>query len=195
MHTRPTVGRCQAMKEKILTISTKLFAEQGYEKTSVADIIKALGISKGGLYHYFASKEEILSAIASEYAKTATEHITDVDYSNYSNQEKFALIAKGKQKTNPVMQELLIGVLKSKDPKVVDALIGALRTTMIPVIERLFFSDIKNSAERAARAYMVFFITQADLSFPQNLSEDAEFIKRIHPLKQQLLSSLVAGKA
>jgi TetR/AcrR family transcriptional regulator, transcriptional repressor for nem operon len=49
--------------EQILFVSTKLFKEKGYEKTSIQDIIDALGMSKGAIYHHFKSKEEILNAV------------------------------------------------------------------------------------------------------------------------------------
>ena len=41
----------------------KLFVERGYEKSSVSDIIKAVGLSKGAFYYYFKSKEEVLNEI------------------------------------------------------------------------------------------------------------------------------------
>ena len=40
-----------------------LFAKNGYEKTSIAQISKAAGVSKGLVYSYFSSKEELLKAI------------------------------------------------------------------------------------------------------------------------------------
>ena len=49
--------------EQIVVISAKLFKEKGYEKTSVQDIIDAIGMSKGAIYHHFKSKEEILNAV------------------------------------------------------------------------------------------------------------------------------------
>ena len=49
--------------EQILFVSTKLFKEKGYEKTSIQDIIDALGMSKGAIYHHFKSKEDILNAV------------------------------------------------------------------------------------------------------------------------------------
>jgi len=49
--------------EKILSTSAKLFIEKGYEQTSIQDIMDALNISKGGVYHHFKSKEEILESV------------------------------------------------------------------------------------------------------------------------------------
>ncbi|WP_313341363.1 TetR/AcrR family transcriptional regulator [Sedimentibacter sp.] len=48
-------------KKELISIAGKLFVEKGYEETSVDDILKASGISKGGFYHYFKSKEDVLT--------------------------------------------------------------------------------------------------------------------------------------
>lgn len=50
-------------KERILTSAFELFAEEGYHGTSVSKISRNAGISKGLLYNYFESKEELLVAI------------------------------------------------------------------------------------------------------------------------------------
>ena len=53
----------QRTVEKILEVSLALFNEKGYEKTTIQDIVNALGMSKGAIYHHFKSKEEILDAM------------------------------------------------------------------------------------------------------------------------------------
>ncbi|HAG42615.1 MAG TPA: TetR/AcrR family transcriptional regulator, partial [Clostridium sp.] len=50
-------------REQILDISSRLFIEKGYEKTSIQDIINKLQMSKGAIYHHFKSKEEILQGV------------------------------------------------------------------------------------------------------------------------------------
>lgn len=49
--------------ECILATSLRLFCEKGYYATSIGEIAKQAQISKGLLYHYFRSKEEVLSAL------------------------------------------------------------------------------------------------------------------------------------
>ena len=49
--------------EKILVISKNLFQKKGYDKTTMHDIIRELGMSKGAIYYHFTSKEEILEAV------------------------------------------------------------------------------------------------------------------------------------
>ena len=46
--------------ERILDTAAQLFFQKGYDKTTLQDIIDATGLSKGAIYHHFASKEAIL---------------------------------------------------------------------------------------------------------------------------------------
>ena len=54
----------QRTVEKILEVSLALFNEKGYEKTTIQDIVNALGMSKGAIYHHFKSKDEIIEALS-----------------------------------------------------------------------------------------------------------------------------------
>ena len=50
----------EVLRNKIIKISRRLFLEQGYENTTVRQILKKAGLSTGSLYHFFKNKEEIL---------------------------------------------------------------------------------------------------------------------------------------
>ncbi|MHC5229212.1 TetR/AcrR family transcriptional regulator [Enterococcus sp. LJL99] len=43
-----------------MKVALQLFLEKGYEKTTITDIMKKTNLSKGGMYHHFSSKEQIL---------------------------------------------------------------------------------------------------------------------------------------
>ena len=49
--------------QRILDTASRLFFQQGYDKTTLQDIINATKLSKGAIYHHFASKEAILIAV------------------------------------------------------------------------------------------------------------------------------------
>jgi len=72
-------------KQLILEASLELFATHGYEKTSIALILKKTGLSKGGLYHHFRSKEEILEHLTrsriDQSIQILEEIINKVDFS------------------------------------------------------------------------------------------------------------------
>lgn len=54
-------------ERKILEVSRRLFQEKGYDHTTIQDIVHALGMSKGAIYHHFKSKEEIYDRICDLY--------------------------------------------------------------------------------------------------------------------------------
>lgn len=70
------------LREKIIDSAYELLAEKGYEKTTIADIIKEAGCSKGGFYHHFKSKEEIVEAITMDYISVLREYYEDVVQDN-----------------------------------------------------------------------------------------------------------------
>jgi AcrR family transcriptional regulator len=55
-----TRGRIQA-------VALELFAEQGYEKTSLREIAERLGVTKAALYYHFRTKEEIVSSLFDDF--------------------------------------------------------------------------------------------------------------------------------
>ena len=55
--------RGDARKKEILDTAEQLFASNGFDNTSTNDIIKAVGIARGTLYHHFTSKEDILDSV------------------------------------------------------------------------------------------------------------------------------------
>ncbi len=50
-------------KQSIIDAGLKLFAHRGYHGTSIAEIAKEAGVSKGLAYNYFSSKSELAEAI------------------------------------------------------------------------------------------------------------------------------------
>ena len=50
-------------RDEILDVALTLFAEQGYDRTSVREIARAVGLSQAGLLHYFANKEELFAEV------------------------------------------------------------------------------------------------------------------------------------
>lgn len=63
-------------KRKIFETSMKLFAEKGYDATSVEEITATVGVAKGTLYYHFSSKEEIFKFLVEEGVKLLKNSIT-----------------------------------------------------------------------------------------------------------------------
>jgi AcrR family transcriptional regulator len=50
-------------KTRIMTAANQVFAEKGYRNATMEEVAKKMGVSKGALYLYFASKEDLFEAI------------------------------------------------------------------------------------------------------------------------------------
>ena len=77
-------------KRKIFETSMKLFAEKGYENTSIEEITATVGVAKGTLYYHFSSKEEIFDFLIEEGIKLLQNSvdIKTAKYENYVNKIK-----------------------------------------------------------------------------------------------------------
>ncbi|CDX44966.1 putative transcriptional regulator [Mesorhizobium sp. SOD10] len=65
-------------REELLDHAQALFLMHGHDKASLNDVIAVAGISKGAFYHYFASKEALLEALAERFARQALAGVQDV---------------------------------------------------------------------------------------------------------------------
>jgi len=63
---------------EILDCAETLFLARGYENASLNEVIAKAGISKGAFYHYFSSKEELLTSLAGRFAQRALAQVQDV---------------------------------------------------------------------------------------------------------------------
>jgi len=65
-------------RQEILRTAARLFQQQGYDATSMNDVAAALKLSKGGLYHHFESKDEILFHIMSHAMQITEQRVINV---------------------------------------------------------------------------------------------------------------------
>lgn len=62
-------------RQEILRAAARLFQERGYDATSMNDVAAALRLSKGGLYHHFRSKDQILFSLMNHAMDTTDERV------------------------------------------------------------------------------------------------------------------------
>jgi AcrR family transcriptional regulator len=60
------VARGEATRAQLIAIAMRMFAERGYEDTSIEAVLREAGVSRGSLYHHFPSKEALFEAVAEE---------------------------------------------------------------------------------------------------------------------------------
>jgi AcrR family transcriptional regulator len=60
------VARGEATRGQLIAIATRMFADRGYEDTSIEAVLREAGVSRGSLYHHFPSKEALFEAVAED---------------------------------------------------------------------------------------------------------------------------------
>lgn len=63
------------VQRRLLSAATRLFAEHGFDRTSVSQIVEAAGVTKGAMYHYFRSKDDLLYEIYARVLREQTRRL------------------------------------------------------------------------------------------------------------------------
>ena len=102
-------------KKNIVGAAWRLFYEQGYDDTTVDEIIRASGTSKGTFYHYFKGKDALLTSLSElfdnkyeELIQEMPEEMGNFEKLLYLNQELFGMIETS------VSRELLASMYSSQ---------------------------------------------------------------------------------
>ena len=102
-------------KGKIVSAAWQLFYQQGYDDTTIEEIVELSGTSKGSFYHYFDGKDALLSSLSylfdekyEELLETMDMSLSPTDKLIYLNQELFLMIE------NTVSVDLLCQLFSSQ---------------------------------------------------------------------------------
>lgn len=123
--------------EKILRVSLKLFQEKGYEATTVQDIVDALGMSKGAIYHHFKSKADIMDLLSERYYQNLSWFPDPKGIPGENGLEKLRYVFRyflsdpSKEEIDGMMLPLL------RDPKMVSLSLDSVFREAAPYMDRL----------------------------------------------------------
>ncbi len=100
-------------KAQIIATAQQLFFQEGYEKTSVAQIIDTVGIAKGTFYHYFPSKEALLEELVTTMMAPVMASLEDIlDDQSTTAMEKIRLYFQGAAAWKANNREIMMALLQ-----------------------------------------------------------------------------------
>jgi AcrR family transcriptional regulator len=77
--TRPALReRYERRRREVIATAARLFAERGYQATSISELTAATGLAAGGLYHYMESKDQLLISICDELLDPLLERAREI---------------------------------------------------------------------------------------------------------------------
>jgi AcrR family transcriptional regulator len=126
-----------AVRQRLLTAASSVFARQGYEGTKIMDIVREAGLSTGAVYGRFRSKSDLLQAAIVEQAGNVA-HLGESGTTRVAD-----LIARMGQVTtgglsNKESLRLEAFVAARREPEIAQAIVeasAALRVAMQPLVE------------------------------------------------------------
>ena len=102
----------EVRKQEMLDTAMKLFAEKGYEATTMSDIAKAMHVVPGLCYNYFRSKHELYQTAMQQYAKECSKPMLEIlvkdetELETYLNQfAKHFIATEGREKYHSFFHE------------------------------------------------------------------------------------------
>lgn len=98
---RPTVRKGDLREQAILDTCEALLAQSGYDAMTVADIAQGVGITRGALYFYFGSKQEVVTALV---ARTV-EHLWERSRATAATDDPRQAIAAAMRRTVELWNE------------------------------------------------------------------------------------------
>lgn len=104
------MSRINTTKAKITKVAWNLFHEKGYDETTIDDIILESGTSKGSFYHYYSSKDELLSSLSELFDSKYEEVMQSLDQS-INSYDKLLLLCYAVH--DMIEKEIPIGLLSS----------------------------------------------------------------------------------
>jgi AcrR family transcriptional regulator len=137
-------------RETIIQASLKLFASNGFHRTTIPDIAKRLKMSVGNLYNYFSSKDVLAKEIIKYTSEILGEEIKRVNMMNIDSKEKIYKIVEIyflMAKERPEMIEYFLRVYLSNREVFNDGCEGMICISGFITEIMIFFDDGVTSGE------------------------------------------------
>lgn len=184
-------------KRKIFETSMKLFAEKGYDATSIEEITATVGVAKGTLYYHFSSKEEIFNFLVEEGMKLLKNsiEIKTSKLNNYIDKIKAIVLIQikivvkyenfitillsqlwGKEERNQICKRYVFGYIE------------ILEDIIKKGIDK---GEIKKGDTRAI-ASEIYGLIPSTLVYKQKQNEEINILELYHEFEKTLINGLKA---
>src|SRR5947199_8774502 len=92
----PDTAPTPSTRDRLIQTGMKLFWEEGYGSTSIADLLQAAGVNSGSLYHFFPGKQDLLLAVLEAYLGGSGEMLLALSWKGVHDpiERVFALLAR-----------------------------------------------------------------------------------------------------
>lgn len=183
-------------REQILDAARTAFVEAGYTPTRMEDIAKRAGLSKGGIYFHFASKQELFEALVEQEFALAVRRLEAVGQSEGTTQEKLLTLGQfyiGRVENDPRTARFFL-VMSSealRDPTLRQRL-QQMHDTYVGALESLIQAGVRQGELEPVHARTVAVLLKTLLNGLENAIA-MEYEQQLNALLPTMLQLLLNG--
>ena len=152
----------EARRAGIVAAANRVFAERGVARATVADIVRSAGVAQGTFYLYFASKDELVLAVAEEMVQRLIDGIRVAASANGASAvEKLLALGRllGGVESSPDSRELVELLHRPENRTLHDRLAEQITPRLVPLVESIVeqgvAEDLFHVADTSAAAWFV----------------------------------------
>jgi Transcriptional regulator len=182
-------------KNEIIEVATNLFIQNGYEKTTIEDIFRNWGGSKGSLYYYFSSKEDILDAVADALAEKEEKAIRDAVFATkLPALDMFNLFLTRCLSRPKQMYDIEEYIHQSKNVTLIYRITKLYIEKTIPILEPIIKQGIEEGVFKtdypSETIEFALLLEELALKYPMFECDDQHYMRKIRAFQSMLESAL-----
>ena len=136
------VKKPEERRAEMVAAASKLFAQQGFIRTSVAEIVSAVDVAKGLFYYYFTTKDDMVKAVVEGYAGFLGAQAQMIADGEGTAQEKFARLMQHEAWercfTEPMLADLCLPQHAALYSDMCDRVVDHMRPAMEKIMAQAF---------------------------------------------------------
>ncbi|MGL5808922.1 MAG: TetR family transcriptional regulator [Nocardioides sp.] len=176
-----------AMRQRILVVAARLFAEHGYSGTSVRDIAEQLGIANPSLYYHFQNKAALLDELLRAPLDVVQQ--AAVRAAGLETHERLRVLIEGMLEALEVHSGVALAALERRGAA--GEVSQALAEAAAPDVTELLVEagDATDAAYRLRVTMALAAVEAAVRSLMVDLADDADFVRRLRTRRAEIVDA------
>ena len=147
------VKKPEERKAEMVAAASKLFAQQGFVRTSVAEIVSAVDVAKGLFYYYFTTKDDMVKAVVEGYCSYLGAQAQKIAEGEGTAAEKFAGLLHHEMWNSCFTQPMLADLCMPQHAALYADMCDRMVAHMGPAVESVLAQALQERGEDPQQAH------------------------------------------
>ena len=140
-------------RAEMVAAASKLFAQQGFVRTSVAEIVSAVDVAKGLFYYYFTTKDDMVKAVVEGFTSFLGEQAMEIAGGEGTAQEKLTKLMHHEMWGRCFTQPMLVDLCLPQHAALYSDMCDRMMDHMCPALETILAQAMLERGQDASQAH------------------------------------------